>query len=168
MVKHVDHVPFSPDRSVAAVFVEESVVSVLAFRDVPFVEVLAHHHESHLVAELDKFFCRHIVGSSDSIATHVLEDGELSADRRLVYCSSERSEIMVQTYSADFSLLSVEEESLVRPDFDCPESEACADLVLKFGTMLYADCWSDRILCSIDRSSKADLCACIVQFRVLR
>ena len=61
MMEHVDHVSLRPDHAVAAVLVEESVVSVLTFGDVPFVEILKHHHEAHLVAELDELLGRHVV-----------------------------------------------------------------------------------------------------------
>ena len=43
VAQHVLHVFLRP-------FIEEAVVSVLAFGDVPFVKRLHHHHESHLVA----------------------------------------------------------------------------------------------------------------------
>ena len=61
MMQHVEHVTLSPDLAVAAVQVEESMIAVFALRAVPFVEILAHHHESHLVAKLDKLLCRHVV-----------------------------------------------------------------------------------------------------------
>ena len=80
MVEHIDHIPFSPYAPVSAVLVEESVVAVFAFGDVPFVEILAHHHKAHFVAELDQFFCRHIVRGADGVAAHILENCELAAD----------------------------------------------------------------------------------------
>ena len=61
MVKHIYHIPFCPDTAVSAILVEEAVVAVLAFGDVPLVEVFEHYHKAHLVAELDELLCRHIV-----------------------------------------------------------------------------------------------------------
>ena len=61
MMKHVDHILFRPYGAVSCVLIEEPVVSVLALFDIPFIEVLDHHHESHLITKLDKFFCRHVV-----------------------------------------------------------------------------------------------------------
>jgi len=129
MVEHVDHVSLRPDYAVAAVFVEESVVSVFAFRDVPFVEILEHHHEAHLVAEFDELLGRHVVGCADGVASHVLEHCELSAESGLVDGCSKRTEVMVQADSAELARLAVEEESLVRDDLYGSESESCADLV---------------------------------------
>ena len=60
-MEHVDHILFCPDDSVAAVLVEETVVAVLAFGRIPFVEVLEHYHEAHLVAKFDQFLGRHVV-----------------------------------------------------------------------------------------------------------
>ena len=61
MLQHVYHILFRPYHSVSAVFVEETVIAVLAFRCIPFVEILDHEHDAHLVAELHKFLSRHIV-----------------------------------------------------------------------------------------------------------
>ena len=129
MMEHVDHVSLRPDHAVAAVLVEESVVSVLTFGDVPFVEILQHHHEAHLVAELDELLGRHVVGCADGVASHVLEHCELPAESCLVDGCSKRAEVVVQADSAELARLAVEEESLVRDDLYGPETESCADLV---------------------------------------
>ena len=138
-MQHVDHVSFGPDPSVSAVLVEESVVAVLAFCYVPLVEVLEHYHKAHFVAELDEFFCRHVVGGADRVAAHILQDGELAADGRLVDCCSKGTEVVMEADSAELPVLSVEEEALVRADLDGSETEACGHFVLKILAVSNAD-----------------------------
>ena len=131
MMQHIDHISFCPYPSVSAVLVEESMVSVFAFCDVPFVEILAHDHEAHFVAEFYKLFCRHVVRGADGVAAHILEDGQLASDGSLVDCRSERAEIVMEAYSAELAAFSVEEEALVGTDLYCPESESRCGSVLK-------------------------------------
>ena len=150
MMEHVDHVPFSPYAAVSAVNVEESVVSVLTFRDVPFIEIFAHHHKAHFIAELDELLGRHVVGCPDSVAAHVLEDGELTADGCLADRGSERAEVVVEAYSAELACLAVEEEALVRTYLYGSESEACADLVLEIFSMSDAEYRSCQIPVGVD------------------
>ena len=167
MMEHVYHVSLRPYPAVSAVLVEESVVSVLAFGDVPFVEVLAHDHESHLVAKLDQLFGRHVVRGAYRVAAHVLQHRELAADGSFIDSRSERTEVMVEADSAELALLSVEEESLVRDHLNRPETESCADLVLQVLSVPYAYFRPVHVPVGVDRSACIDLCLSRIKDRVL-
>ena len=65
IVQHIHHITFRP-------FVEVTVISVFTLGDVPFVERFDHHHKSHFVAQLHQFGSRHIVGSTNGVAAHIL------------------------------------------------------------------------------------------------
>ena len=118
VVQHVDHVALGP-------LVEEAVVAVLAFGHVPLVEGLDHHHESHLVAQLDKLRVGHVVRGAYGVAPHILEQGELTSQRRPVHRGAQRAEVVVQTHAAELAHASVEEESLVGAQLYGAYAEAC-------------------------------------------
>ena len=167
-MQHVDHIPFSPDSAVSAVLIEESVVTVLAFSYVPFIEILAHYHKAHLVAEFNEFFCRHIVRSTDGVAAHILENCQLASDGGFVDCGSERTEVVVQADTAEFARLSVEEESLVRDDLYCPESECSPFTVLELGAVGDAYLRPVHLQGRVDRAAYINFCAGIIETWVFR
>ena len=117
LVKHVHHVFLRP-------FVKEEMVAVAAFLDVPLVEWLYHHHESHLVAKSHKFRGRHVVGSADGVAAHLFEQSELVTESGLVDGAAQGTQVMVVAYAPYLAHLAVEEESLVRNDFDGTDTES--------------------------------------------
>ena len=143
------------------------MVAVLTFCYVPFVEVLAHYHESHLVAKFYQLLGRHVVGCADCIAAHILEHGELAAYGRLVYGCAKRTEVMVEAYSAELAYLSVEEESLVRTDLYRPESEPGADLVLEVFSVADAYLRSFHVPVGIDGSSRIYFCFSEIKYGAL-
>ena len=65
-------------------FVENQIIAVRAFRLVPFVEALCHQHHTHLIASLYQLGSRHIMGSTDSVASHVLQDPDLTTDSGII------------------------------------------------------------------------------------
>ena len=135
MVQHVHHVLLRPYHAVSRVFIEEAVIAVLAFRLVPFIEVFKHDHESHFVTKFNEFLGWHVVRCPDGVAAHILEDGKLSAQCRLVYRRSERTQIVVHAYAPEFPHLPVQEESFVRTYLNAPYSESGADLVKQYVTV---------------------------------
>ena len=66
MMQHVYHILFCP-------FVEIAVITILTFGNIPFIERFQHHHKAHLVTEFHQFGCRHIVGGTDCITSHILQ-----------------------------------------------------------------------------------------------
>ncbi len=130
-------------------FIEESVVAVLAFRLVPLVESLGHHHHTHLVAEFHKVFRRHIVRCSDGVAAHLLEHLNLMTERSPVHGRSERPEVVVHAHSVNNPAFPVEEKSPVGDKLDCTQPEAVFDAVNEFPVLQNA-------------------CPCRVERRVLR
>ena len=65
-------------------FVENQIIAVRTFRLVPLVEALCHQHHTHLIASLYQLGSRHIMGSTDSVASHVLQDPDLTTDSGII------------------------------------------------------------------------------------
>ena len=105
------------------------IIAILDLRSHPAVESLSHEHHSHLIAYPYEFWRRHIVGCSDGIAAHILQHAHLSADSSLIRYRAERSEIMVVADTFKYSLYTVKEETLIRPELNCADSESCFNLV---------------------------------------
>ena len=84
VVQHIHHIAFCP-------FVEVTVISVFTFGDVPFVERFDHHHESHFITQFHEFGSRHVVGSTNGIASHVFQECELVAKCRYVDGCTQRT-----------------------------------------------------------------------------
>ena len=102
--KHSDHISFCPCNSFyIRLFIKESVIAVLAFCNIPFIERLNHHHESELITKLYKFRSRHVVGSADCIAAHILKKEKLVSESSDIDSSSERAKIMVIADSLEFA-----------------------------------------------------------------
>ena len=168
MVEHVEHIPFSPDHSVAAVEIKETVVSVFAFCDIPFVEIFAHHHETHLVAKLYQFLCRHVVRCPDGVASHVLQHSKLSAYRCLVDSRAEGTKVVVQADSTELAAFPVEEKAFVGNYLYGAEAEACGHFILKDRPMSDAYLRSLHVPCCFDCTSCIYLCFRIIECRILR
>ena len=148
-------------------FIEEPVVAVFAFGDVPFVECLRHQHNAHFIAQLNELFCRHIVRCPDCITAHILEHCQLVPYRGGVHCRSERSQVVMQAYSLELAAFSVEEETFARPDFYAADTERCGDAVLKSGAVHDTDPVPSAPVC-LDAASGQDLGVCGVESRGFR
>ena len=66
MAHQIHHILLRP-------FVKKQIIPVLAFRQCPFVKRFRHHHEAHLVTGIHELRRRHVVGSADGVASHVLQ-----------------------------------------------------------------------------------------------
>ena len=103
LTEHVYHILLRP-------FIEETMVAVPAFGNIPFIERFHHNHHSHLCTQAHKIRSRHIMGSAYGIAAHILEHGYLTAQGRLIDGRTERSEVMVVAHALKLTGLSIEEE----------------------------------------------------------
>ena len=115
--QHVYHVFLSP-------IIEKTVVSVLTFRHVPFVERLDHHHHSELVAQLHEFRSRHVVRCAYGVAAHVLEHKDLMPQCRAVHGCAQRTEVVMVAHALELALPAVEEEALVGHELNASYAEA--------------------------------------------
>ena len=104
--------------------VVEKVVSVTALGCLPFVETFSHNHHPHLVAGFDQFGCRHIVRCTNGITAHVFEDTYLSADRCVVDCCSQWSQIVMVAYASKVCFHSVQVKAVVRTDLKRTDAES--------------------------------------------
>ena len=115
----VGDVAFPPSLAIAVDMLgidllEETGIAVLALRIDPHVERLCHHHHSHFIADVHLPWARCVVGSADSIAAYILEQGDLATESGLVESCSEWTKVVVQTNTLEFAYLTVELEALSR------------------------------------------------------
>jgi len=95
-----------------APLLEELGVAVLAFRINPHIETLSHYHHTEGIAEFHLHGRRHVVGCTDSVATHLLHRLNLADESCLVLCSSQRTEVVVQTDTFQFTGNAIELETI--------------------------------------------------------
>ena len=105
------------------------MVVVVGLARVPHVKGLNHHHHSHLIAQLNKFGCGHIMAGSDCIAAHLFEHGNLMTQRILVYGCPQRTKVVVVAYALELTCLPVQPEAMFRRVRDRTYAETRADLV---------------------------------------
>ena len=110
MQEEIGDILFSP-------FLEEACVAVLAFRILPHIKAFSHYHHAHRVAYLHLHLRRHIVGSADSITSHVFHQPYLAYERGFVDGGTERSEVMMQADALQFAAYSIELEATVLAHF---------------------------------------------------
>ena len=66
IMKHIYHITFRP-------FIEVAVITIFTFGDIPFIERFDHHHKSHFVTQCNEFGSRHIMRSTDRVASHIFQ-----------------------------------------------------------------------------------------------
>ena len=88
-------------------FIEEQIITVLAFSHIPFVKTLRHDHHTHFVTSPYQFRSRHIVGSTDRITPHVFQDPYLATDSSIVDGRPQRTEIVVIANALKDSTLTI-------------------------------------------------------------
>ena len=111
-------VPTEPDKHLkilAPPIVEKEVVAIPAFRLTPLVEGLGHDHHAFLVAYGELQSARHIVGCTDGIAPHRLQQTYLATECSLVERGSERSQIMMETHPLELALDAVQPKASIGP-----------------------------------------------------
>ena len=107
MVLHqIGHIPVAP-------LLEELGVAILALRINPHIEALSHYHHTERVADFHLHGRRHIVGCTDGVTTHLLHRLDLTDECRLVLCSSQRTEVVVQADTLDLAGNAIELETII-------------------------------------------------------
>ena len=96
-----------------APLLEELGIAVLAFRINPHIETLCHDHHTEGIAEFHLHGRRHVVGSTDSIATHLLHHLDLTDESCLVFCCTQRTEVVVQTDTLQSAGNAIELETII-------------------------------------------------------
>ena len=116
MTHHVLQVALGP-------FVEQHMIVVFRFLQIPDIKRFHHHHHTHLVAELNKFWRRHVVRGADGIATHVFEQANLMANSAFMHGCSECAEVVVEAHALKLTDRVVEEKSAARIVFNLADTE---------------------------------------------
>ena len=96
-----------------APLLEEVGIAVLAFRINPHIKTLCHYHHTEGIADFHLHGRRHVVGSTDSVATHLLHHLDLTDKGSLVLCSTQWTEVVVQTDTLDLSGDAIELETII-------------------------------------------------------
>ena len=98
--------------------VEVQVVAVGHLGLRPRVEALCHQWHPHLIAETYELGRRHVVRSADGIHAHILHQANLSAHRRFVDGSTQRTEVVMEASPLELQLAPIEEEAFASPELD--------------------------------------------------
>ena len=106
-------------------FLEEACVSVLAFRIYPHVERLSHDHHADRVAQVHLHLRRHVVSCPYGVASHTLQQFQLSQQRRAVYGSPQHAEVVMQADTLYLPLVSVEAESVGSAAYGAVSHTSC-------------------------------------------
>lgn len=120
----VTDAPHDDARMVAVVFhqigdiliaplLEELGVAVLALRINPHIETLCHDHHTEGIADFHLHGRRHVVGSTDGIATHLLHHLDLTDKGCLVLSCSQRTEVVMQADTLDFAGDAIELKTII-------------------------------------------------------
>ena len=64
--------------------------------------------------------------STNRITTHICQDTDLATDSRIIDGSTQRTQVMMVTYTFKDSLFAVQEEPFSRNDFDGTDTERLA------------------------------------------
>ena len=96
-----------------APLLEELGIAVLALRINPHIETLCHHHHTERIADFHLQGRRHVVGSTDGIATHLLHHLDLTDEGSLVLCCAQRTEVVVQADTLQFAGNAIELETII-------------------------------------------------------
>ena len=96
-----------------APLLEELGIAVLAFRINPHIETLCHDHHTEGIAEFHLHGRRHVVGSTDGVATHLLHHLDLTDKSCLVLCCTQWTEVVVQTDTLQLSGNAIELETII-------------------------------------------------------
>ena len=110
-------------------FVEETCVVEFGLALAPHVHGLVYHHETHLVAQVEKLRCRRIVGAAYGIAAHLLEHLKFPLNGAAVHRSPETAHVMMQADAEQLDRIAIEEEALVGIPGDAAETEFLPVLV---------------------------------------
>ena len=96
-----------------APLLEELGVAVLALRINPHIETLCHDHHTEGIADFHLHGRRHVVGSTDGIATHLLHHLDLTDKGCLVLSCSQRTEVVMQADTLDFAGDAIELKTII-------------------------------------------------------
>ena len=96
-----------------APLLEKLGIAVLAFRINPHIETLCHHHHTEGIADFHLHGRRHVVGSTDGVATHLLHHLDLTDKSCLVLCCTQWTEVVVQTDTLQLSGNAIELETII-------------------------------------------------------
>ena len=90
------------------------IVAVFDLPALPCVETLRHHPYAFLVADVQHFRIRLVVGRANRIYSDFLQEPQLAAEGRSVPFRTDRSEVVMQANASEFDLLSVDEKAIRR------------------------------------------------------
>ena len=111
---------------------------VLVVARLPLVESLVDDDEAHLVAEVEKFGRRRIVGAADGVHPIRPEEFESSFHRTSGQGRAKTGIILMQAEALQFQRLSVQQETSVGCELHGADAEGCLHLVEQTATVVEA------------------------------
>ena len=121
------------------IFNIETVVVVFGLSLFPHIKGFAVNEKSHLVAELHKLSCRHIVRCTDSIHAHLLHHTELTCKRCGIHSGAESAKVVVHADTVHFDHPAVKDKSSVDREFSRTVAESLVHTVKKLVAAVKAD-----------------------------
>ena len=118
-------------------FIKYLVISVLHLGTFPFIERFCHHHHTHLITGTDQFGSRHVMRSTDGIATHIFQNPDLAADTCLIGYTTQRPQVVVVAHSSEFRHLPVQKESFVRNNLQRTDTETGRIFIFQHIPLIY-------------------------------
>ena len=116
VVQHIHQVAVAPLR-------KETVITVVDLAQIPFVERLYHHHETHFVAQFHQLGRRHVVRGTNGIAAHILEQEQLVAQGGTIDGCAQGAQVVMVAHAAEFAPLSVQIEAPLGDDLNGSDAE---------------------------------------------
>ena len=95
----------------------ETTVAVLAFRPLPHVETLCHHHHTEGVIDFHLHLRGCVVRGAYGVTSHAFQQLHLTDEGCLVDCCANHAEVMMQTDAFNFSGFSIQHETAIRCHF---------------------------------------------------
>ncbi len=84
-------------------FVEIFVVAIAHFGNAPLVKCFYSNHHTHFISSFNQFRSRHIMSSTYSIHTHVLQNANLTTNGCIINSSAQWAKVVMHTNTFKFN-----------------------------------------------------------------
>ena len=110
------HIPRLPLR-------EKACIVIGRLRAAPHIEGLHQKQNALLIRDLQQIRGRHVMGSTDGVDSHLLQDQDLALHRIVAVRTAERPQVMVLTDTVQLQMMPVQEKSAVGRKDKAAETE---------------------------------------------
>jgi hypothetical protein len=110
-------------------FLEIEVIVVWAFRHGPAVKEFVHYHQSHAVAQVEKFRRRRVMRGANGIYAKRFQGRQSLLPNAERHRCAKRAAFMMQADAFDFKILPVQPEARVGGKMEFPDAKDCRHLI---------------------------------------